>query len=139
MSAGVWLVYVDRLRRLELEQIADYVTSCDGVTAASIIDHVVIVTIHDDLTGNDAEIGVALDLGGHVALEARELVEFAPPADAGVPPPDLGALARADARYEITWDLERSDETFNPMMLLVGWLEESCGGTIFDATNGRFV
>lgn len=139
MSAGVWMVYVDRLRRLELEQVADHVISFDGVTAASIVDHVVIVTIHDDLTGNDAEIGVALDLGGHVALEARELVEFAPPPDAGVPPPDLGALANADARYEITWDLERSDETFNPMMLLVGWLEESCGGTIFDATNGRFV
>ena len=102
-----------------------------------------LVTVHDSLTGKDADVTISIDTGAAVAAEAEELAQqvasgtLAP--EPGVPPPDARALAAAEARYEITWDLRSSDETYNAMAGIAAVLEQNCGAIIYDLTNRRLV
>jgi hypothetical protein len=105
--------------------------------------NLVLVTVHDSLTGNDADITVCIDTGPHVAIEAAELASGLDlgeiKIDPGVPIPDKEVLRQSDARYEMTWDLRFSDETYNTMMIIVSDLTKACGAVTYDLTNQRFV
>lgn len=144
MSRGTWLAYCDRRRLIPLDAVGRHLAS-HGELAPRLdpAGKVLVVEVHDTMTGNVADIAVSIDTGPHVALEAAELAESLTsgriPIDEGVPIPDAAALARTDARYEITWDLRRSDETYNAMMWIAGILMEECGAIVFDSTNHRFV
>jgi hypothetical protein len=141
---GTWLAYCDRRRLLPLDGLGRRLDANPELTprldpAAGVL----VVTVHDRLTGNIADVAISIDLGTHVPQEAAELAERLTSreigVDAGVPMPDPKVLARADARYELTWELRWSDETYNAMMEMADILLKECDAIVFDSTNDRFV
>ena len=139
MNIGIWFAYCARERLMSLDELARCLASERNLLLRLDQENLLLVTVHDSLTGNDADITVSIDTGPHVALEAAELAAGDLTVDPGVPPPDREALCRADARYELTWELQFSDETYNPMMVIAGELIQACGAIIYDITNRRFV
>jgi hypothetical protein len=124
---------------ISLDEIGRRISTDPDVTATRVEGDWLTVHMHDGRTGNDAAVWIGIDAESHVILEAQELVELDIGVDPGVPPPDLGQLARCDARYEMIWELQFSDETYNVMMVLVDILQEATGAIVYDATNDRFV
>lgn len=139
MSIGTWFAYCTRERLVSLDEVERGLKPDSDLSIVRAQDNLLVITVHDSMTGQDADITVNTDSGPHVALEAKELAGENLPVDPGVPPPDLDALARADARLELHWELAFSDETYNPMMLLAEHLVQACGAIIYDVTNHRFV
>lgn len=144
MKHGTWLACCDRRRLMPLDELARRLASDRELTPRlEPGGDVLVVTVHDRLTGNVADVDVSIDTGAHVAREAAELAESLASGritvDDGVPVPDAASLARVDARYELTWELRWSDETYNTMMEIVGILMKECAAIVFDSTNGRFV
>ncbi len=143
MTSGTWLAYCARSRVLPLDHLGNRLSAATGHAARLYQPDLLIIPVHDSLTGNDAEVAVSLDTGPHVVVEAAELagdlVAGRHRIDAAVPVPDADALRSADARYELTWDARFADEVYNTLMVLAELLIGQCGATVYDATNGRFV
>ena len=142
MRRGTRFAYCSRTRVLPLSELARVLAPNPALTTRIERD-VLIVTVHDSLTGNDADVTVSIDDGGHVRSQAEELASAL---DAGthaidpvVPRPDTSALRQADTRYEMTWDLRYSDETFNTLMWLTEPMVHACEAIVYDATSRRFV
>jgi hypothetical protein len=136
---GVWLIYGSAGTVIGVDDLAERIAVDPDVRQATVEAGVLQITVHDPLTGLDADVFVSRDDGSHVALEARELADTPPPLDAGVPPPDLALLGRSDTRLEVTWDLEHSDETYNVMLVIVDLSREFGPVVAYDQTNHRFV
>jgi hypothetical protein len=136
---GVWLIYGSAETVIGIDDLAERIAADPDVRQTAVDEDVLQITVHDPLTGHDADVFVSRDDGSHVALEARELADAPPRLDAGVPPPDLALLGRSDTRLEVTWDLERSDETFNVMLVIVDLSREFGSVVAYDQTNHRFV
>jgi hypothetical protein len=139
---GIWLAYCARARLLPLDAIARRLAPDPEITIRLESD-VLIAAVDDSLTGHSTEITVGIDTGAHVRLEAAEvaarLASGRLTADEGVPTPDREALAGADCRYELRWDLRFSDETYNAMLVIAGVVMQECGAIVYDVTNQRFV
>jgi hypothetical protein len=127
-STGTWFVLVDPSRALSLAQLAARIADLPDTTLRS-YDDALVLDVHDDLTGNDADLTVGYSRAPHVVIEAAELADDHERPD----------LARLEARYELLYDLRASDEVYNTLVRVAGALESACGGVIVDATSGRLV
>lgn len=143
MKQGFWFAYGRRERLAPLERLTSGLANDHSLSWRSEAPDLLVVTVHDSLTSNVADVVIGINSAPHVALEARELADAYRagliPLDPGVPPPDEGALAQADARIEMSWDLRFSDETYNTMAVIAGLLAETSGAVVYDVTNRRFV
>src|SRR5262249_24186124 len=139
MSIGIWYAYCARERLMSLDDLARRLMPDSALTVRREQENLLVVTVHDSLTGNDADVTISIDTGPHVAIEAAELAEGWLTVDEGVPPPDAEALRRADARYELNWELLFSDETYNAMLVIADDLIQACGAIVYDVTNRRYV
>lgn len=77
----------------------------------------------------DADVDVALSTASHVIVEAQEIAERHGR-------PELATLA---GRYELLFDIAKSDLVYNTLARISGELETVCGGVIYAANDGRFV
>jgi hypothetical protein len=143
VTSGTWLAYCARRRALPLDDLGDRLSAATGNAARLDRPDLLIVPVHDSLTGNDAEVTVSLDTGPHVVVEAAELADDLAAGrhriDPAVPVPDAADLRSADARYELTWDVRFADEVYNTLMVLAELVIGECDATVYDATDGRFV
>jgi hypothetical protein len=142
-SSGTWFAYCERSRVLPLDQLAQRLSAVTGHAARLDQSNLLVIAVHDSMTGNDADVSVTLDIGSHVRAETAELADDLVAGkhniDPGVPVPDAEALRSADARYELTWDLRFSDEVYNTLIVLAELLIEECRAIVYDATHRRFV
>lgn len=127
-NTGTWFVLCDAARAIPPGTLAERFAS---LKHATVLDRggSLTITVHDSLTGRDAQIDVGFSSEPHVAIEAREIAERHGR-------PELSAL---HARYELVWDLRMTDEVYNTLAVIAEKLETACGGVIYDVTEGRFV
>lgn len=133
MITGSWYVFCSREKLAPLTDFSESFSKLRGASITELDREYAELSIHDALTGNDARVRVYVDEDAHVAAEARRLAAANPEIDA------RDALATADVRYAIVWDLVHSDETYNARAFIAEVLERATGGTIYDVTEGRFV
>jgi hypothetical protein len=139
MSIGIWFAYCDQEKLLPLDELARRLKLHSELTLKRDEENLLVVTVHDRLTRKNADIEIGINTSPYVRLEAAELAEEDLPVDPGVPPPDSEILQRASARYELSWELRFSDETYNILVWIAEELIQACEAIIYDASNHRFV
>jgi hypothetical protein len=135
-TPGTWFVLCERARTIPLTDLAQRVTHLRDVTDVTIgsIDDSLQVTVRDSVTGRSAWIAVGLSTEPHVVLESAEIAEFHANDRS-----DRAAIAAADARYEIVWDLKYSYEVYNTLAGIAEKLEKATAGVIFHPAEARFI
>lgn len=138
MSDGQWLAYCPRDRLLSLEALAATFTEEPDHSVRQESD-LLLIHVHDPLSGNDADVTVAISTASHVKLEAEQIAAELV-ADVGS---NLQAarevLRQSDARYEIAYDARFAYETYNTLMLIASELVAACQAVVYDMTNNRLV
>lgn len=131
MTTGSWFVLCRRDRLLSLTEIVPRLLPLTNARVETLEPEFMEIIVDDALTGNRATIEVYKDAEPHVLLESQELAD-----DFEDIRSDVDAIAKADARYVLTWDLRYGDETYNTMLAVAERLAEACDGIIYDTTTG---
>ncbi|MBX3154850.1 MAG: hypothetical protein KF773_02535 [Deltaproteobacteria bacterium] len=133
-QSGVWLAMFHRERLPSLDDVAREFRTLKNIDVVKTDQQTLVATVHDALTGNAADITVGLNLESHVVLESDEFAS-----EHAGERPDRDDIARMDARFELVWDLEYSDETYNPLLFMAEILHKMCGAVTFDTLTGQFI
>ncbi len=126
MTTGTWFVLCDPSRAITLSDLADRLKRLKNSTPR--YENGTLVVVAHDPNG-DADVDVALSTASHVIVEAQEIAERHGR-------PELATLA---GRYELLFDIAKSDLVYNTLARISGELETVCGGVIYAANDGRFV
>ena len=129
---GSWYVLCRRARLVALTDIAPKLAQLQHVRIAPEPDYMELV-VDDPLTGNTVTVEVFVDNEPHVIEESREFAR-----ELG-DRPDKDAIAAADVRYAIIWELDSSDESYNVRAIVAEVLARATAGVVYDLIEGRVV
>ncbi|WP_437532781.1 hypothetical protein WME79_05340 [Sorangium sp. So ce726] len=130
MRTGSWFVLCRRERLVSFVDVAPRLAKLRDARVAVLEPDYMEIVVDDSLTGNTATIEVFVSDEDHVKIESEETAEnFADR-------PDRDAIAAADARYMLTWDLQYGDETYNTMCIVAEVLAKASDGIVYDTTGG---
>ena len=132
-EVGSWYVLFRRERLVALSELAPRLASLRGARIEEIDAEYAEIVIADALTGNSAVIRIFVDTDANVLDESRQFVR-----EHGERK-DHDAIANADARYAIGWELPYSDETYNPRCIIAVALARATDGVVYDLMEDRVV
>jgi len=133
MTIGSWYVLCRRERLTALADLAEQLSAVRDARVMKLdVDYAEIV-VDDALTHDSATIRLFVDDDPHILTESQE---FAQPYRGR---PDGEVIASADVRYAITWDLEKSDETYNARCVIGEVIARATDGVVYDLMEGRIV
>jgi hypothetical protein len=133
MPTGSWYVLCRRERLIPLEEFAPRLANLRETRLDEVESDYVKLVVDDTLTAQTATIEIFVDDEPHVLTESRQFAEVYKDR------PDHDAIAAADLRYAIIWDLPYSDQTYNTRCVVAEILARATGGIVYDITAGSIV
>lgn len=132
MSAN-WFAMCPAAKAVTLEELMKQVGWLKN-EQPRIDDGKLVVKVRDDDTGKSGELKIGLVKSAKAAKDAAEIADTY-----GDDRPDRDALAKYDARYELSWKKTDAGTVFDTALLVIGKLKRLCGAVIFNNADSEFV